>query len=248
MRKSLITSLAAAVVAGLFTVAPASADTFSVEAGATSNNVWRGLSKSNGNPTVYGAVQLETGDAYVRLSGTSVDMKALSPDTTEFVLEAGYNYGFGDRLDVQAGASYYQIGDDIGYVEVFARPSLDVTKRVRVKGEVAYTPKAALFENARPLNGLTQPIDEGYWASAGVEADITKVMGFDLTGDANVGYHKIDGLDEYTTYNTGVTASTIDGLYADVRYYDNVALNNFLDQNFDKDNITVTIGYKLTIG
>lgn len=203
--RTILTSIFTGVTAACAFPTLASAQSFDFTAGVATENVGKGLGKSEGEPSVSGEVGVAQGDFYASLSGATIDI-AQGADT-EIVATAGYapeiwgyEFDFSAMHKTLSGAA---AGYDNRYMEYQADVSRDVGP-VGVRLRVNYTPDGS---------GGTQ---EAWW----VEAQGGVAIDNRTKATAAVGERITDTGTEYTAWNAGVKRKLTDQFALDVRWYD----------------------------
>ena len=203
--RTVLTPILASVIAACAFPTLASAQSFDFTAGVATENVGKGLGKSDGEPSVSASIAAGHGDFYAGVSGASIDI-AQGADT-EIVATVGYapeiggfEFDFSAMHKTLSGAA---AGYDNRYMEYQADVSRDVGP-VGVRLRVNYTPDGS---------GGT---DEAWWVEAqgGVAIDnrtkATVALGERITDTGT----------EYTAWNAGVKRKLTDQFALDVRWYD----------------------------
>ncbi|MCR5873861.1 hypothetical protein LRS10_06530 [Phenylobacterium sp. J426] len=176
----------------------------SVELGAATEYVSKGIGKSMGEPHVYGTVTASNGPAYIKVYATPVEMSQGSDSeilTTVGVTPkaAGLEFDFKAIYRLRPGT---RDGVDSTYWEVEA----DVTKKagpVSARLRVNYTPDG--FAGTK----------EAWW----VEGQGTYKVAAKTKVSAALGVRKAELGKDYTAYNVGVRQGLTKNLEADVRWY-----------------------------
>ncbi|MGA0605891.1 TorF family putative porin [Phenylobacterium sp. VNQ135] len=194
------------LVTGLVPAAAAAAEKpdVSVELGAATEYVSKGVGKSMGDPHVYGTVTASNGPAYIKVYATPVEMSKGSDGeilTTVGVAPkaAGLEFDFKGIYRLRPGTD---AGVDSTYWEVEA----DVTKKagpVAARLRVNYTPDG--FAGTK----------EAWW----VEGLATVKVAAKTKVSAALGVRKAEHGADYTAYNIGVRQSLTKHVDADVRWY-----------------------------
>jgi uncharacterized protein (TIGR02001 family) len=179
--------------------------------GATTENVFRGFSKSNEDPSALGAVDLTCGRFYAGVSGAGVS-SAVFPGTsgTEFDVYGGYRFSTGP-VNWDLGIIYYAFSgvSDFDFVELKAGASGTIWQGGTLGGTVFYSPD--YFNQLREAWTL-----EGSFAQA-----LPKVDRFSPTFSAAIGHSFIDRNDQsYTYWNVGLTVGFLERWSVDFRYWD----------------------------
>jgi uncharacterized protein (TIGR02001 family) len=200
--------------------------------GATTDNVFRGISKSNEDPSAQGAVDLTCGRFYVGASGAGV----AGTSGTEFDIYGGYRFSTGP-VNWDLGAIYYAFSgaDDFNFVELKAGASGAVWQGGTLGGTVSYAPDYFGFLG----DTLT------------LEGSLTQVLPkfaiFSPTLGVAVGHSFFQDNDEldYTYWNAGVTLGFLERWSLDLRYWDtsNDGLAKFAGDLAD-ERFVATVKYK----
>lgn len=198
------------LVAGVLLAAsalPAAAHAQSVDFtfGVATENVGKGLGKSDGEPSVSGEVELGHGDFYATLSASTVDI-AQGADT-EIVAGVGYAPEVGAyKFDFSAVQKTLS-GAATGYDNRFMEYQADVSRAVGPVGlrmRVNYSPDSS---------GGTE---EAWW----VELQGGMALGARSRATVALGERTQDGDRAYVAWNAGVKHKLTDKLALDVRWYD----------------------------
>jgi uncharacterized protein (TIGR02001 family) len=202
--------------------------------GASTDNVYRGISKSNEDPSAEGAVDLTCGRFYLGVSGAGV----AGASGTEFDIYGGYRFSTGP-LNWDLGVIYYAFSgaDDANFIELKAAASGTVWQGGTLGGAVFYAPD--YFGDGGNVWTI-----EGRFAQA-----LPKVDRFSPTFSAAVGhlYFTDSGFDvfDYTYWNAGVTFAFLERWSLDLRYWDtdNDGLAKVLGELAD-ERFVATVKYK----
>lgn len=174
----------------------------SASAAVGSDYVWRGLTQTGGKPAAFVSVTAAHDGFYAGAGTENVDFGGISQ---EYDLWGGYMFTAGDST-IDLGLSFYGYVDspqDIDTLEA----KLAVT---RTRGKLTYstaayytanyfgTGKGALYLEA---NGAWQLSDK-------------------LSGSAAAGIQNISSLDDYVTWNAGLTYQLGKRVKLDLRYHD----------------------------
>ena len=226
MGRTLSKSLLAAMAAGALLAPAAFAEgEFSGNVAFTTDYVFRGVSQTDGAPTVSGGLDWASDKFYVGGWASGVDFG--DGTSTELDIYAGFTPTVG-MFDLDIGAIYYIYPDapdnpDQNFVEVYAGASTTIAG-VELGASYAYSPDFYLETG-----------DAGYTSfSAGVP------LGENFGVDASVGFQDFydSGNDSYTDYSIGVTTSIVDYVDLDFRFI----TTSGLDGNDDKFVITLSRG------
>lgn len=208
MSKS-FTRLAAIAMAVTTVAAPALAEgEWSGNVAITSDYVFRGISQTDGAPTVSGGFDWASDSFYVGTWASGVDFG--DGTSTEIDVYAGFTPTVG-VFDLDLGAIYYIYPDapdepEQNFVELYAGASTTVGEFLDVGASVAYSPEF-YYETGQAFY---------YAASAGIP--LGEMFGLDAT----VGYSSGDedeGFTDYTDYSVGLTTS-YEGFDFDLRFID----------------------------
>jgi uncharacterized protein (TIGR02001 family) len=202
--------------------------------GATTDNVFRGFSKSNEDPSAQGAVDLTCGRFYAGVSGAGVS-SAVFPRTsgTEFDVYGGYRFSTGP-VNWDLGAIYYAFSgtSDFDFWELKAGASGAIWQGGTLGGTVSYTPD--YFSQL----GDTWTI-EGSFAQT-----LPKIDRFSPTFSAAVGHSFIERDDQsYTYWNAGLTVGFLEKWSVDFRYWDTNDRGLCEDQSICDSRFVATVKY-----
>ncbi|MFN3932442.1 MAG: TorF family putative porin [Brevundimonas sp.] len=193
------------LVAVCLTPTLAHAQSFSGQVGVASEYVGKGAGKSDGNPSLFGSVEIESGAFYASAFASSADLS--SGAHAEIVTAIGYRPEVaGFEFDVSV-VNRDLPGSNPGYDGNYWEYQADASRKlgpVSTRLRVNYTPDGA---------GGTQ---EAWWVElqGGVAIDgKTKFT-------AAVADRSADGGAEYVAWNAGVKRKLTDNLALDVRWYD----------------------------
>lgn len=200
-------TFAAALCAMALLGVPSLARAQSVEftAGVASENVGKGLGKSEGEPSVSGAVEVAQGDFYASFSASTVDM-AQGADS-ELVSTIGYAPKIGAYSFDFSAMHKTLSGSAPGYDNRFMEYQADASRSlgpVGLRMRVNYSPDGS---------GGT---GEAWWLElqGGVALDARS------RATVAVGERITDGGTDYVAWNAGVKRKLTDELAVDVRWYD----------------------------
>lgn len=167
-----------------------------------SDYVWRGLTQTGGKPAAFVTVTATRGGFYVGAGTENVDFAGISQ---EYDLWGGYAFTAGDTT-VDLGLSFY------GYVD--APANIDTLEAklalTRTRGKLTYG-SAAYYT----LNYFGSGQDALY-----LEANGAWQFSDRLAGSAAVGVQTISSLDDYVTWNAGLSYALTKRLKLDLRYHD----------------------------
>ncbi|MGB0722963.1 MAG: TorF family putative porin [Gammaproteobacteria bacterium] len=189
MKKALISSLVAGLLAGGMTTANAQDVEFSGNVAFTTDYVWRGVSQSDNDLAVQGGFDLAAGMFYAGTWGSAVDFGG--PETMEWDLYGGVAGEFGDS----------GVGWDVGYIAYLYPGDSDINFG---EGYVGLTYK---WFGAYWYEQLDDPTGGDGASYVSLSAD------FELPNDFGIGVsygmYNFDqaGADDYNDYKVGVTKS-----------------------------------------
>jgi uncharacterized protein (TIGR02001 family) len=207
MRPTYPTTPVLAIVLAAFAAlaGAANAQVLSGSVGLATENVGKGIGKSDGEPSLSAAVNLSHTAFYAGVSASSVDI-AQGADA-EIVATVGYAPQVGAYSFDFSAMHKTLSGSPSGYDNQFMEYQADVSRafgRVGLRLRVNYSPDGS---------GST---DEAWWleAQAGVALDArtraTLALGERIT----------DGGADYVAWNVGVRRKLSDAIALDVRWYD----------------------------
>ncbi len=178
---------------------------FSGRVGIATENVGKGLGKSDGEASLSGSLGVAMGDFYAEFEGSTVDLSGGAD--SELVATVGYAPEIGGfEFDFSALHKVFT-GTIAGYDNRFMEYQADVSHDVGPLGlrlRVNYTPDGS---------GSTE---EAWW----IEAQGGIALDGRTRATAAVGERITDTGAEYTAWNIGVKRKLIGALAADVRWYD----------------------------
>ncbi|MEM1106471.1 MAG: TorF family putative porin [Pseudomonadota bacterium] len=208
-------SLALAFGAGLVGVAQAEGE-FSGTLTLTSDYVFRGITQTDGAPTVQGSFDWASDSFYIGTWASGVDFG--DGTSTEIDLYAGWTPSYGN-FDFDVGAIYYIYPDapddpEQNFVEVYAGAGTTLGEVLDVGASIAYSP-----EFYAETGGAVY-----YSFAAGLPIGDTP-----FSVDASIGYQAfLDDDDcpdcDYGDYSIGVTTS-FEGFDFDLRFIDTYDLD-----------------------
>lgn len=173
----------------------------------TSDYVRDGLSLTNGNAALGGAVQLDASVFYAKAGATLAKFDNVADADAELSATVGAKKTFGDyTVDLSATYNNYR-GAEVGFDNDEFTYRLDVA---RAWGPVTTNVAFQYTDNAVGLVG------EEKIASAGLAFPV----GFGAVASGGAGRVWTD-LGDYTTWNVGVTKNITETVALDVRYFDN---------------------------
>jgi uncharacterized protein (TIGR02001 family) len=190
---------------------------YTANVGATTDNVYRGFTKSAEQAAVQGGFDVTCGRFYGGIAASSINFFGVA--SSEFDIYGGFRHKTGP-ITWDVGFIYYafpdafNIGRDIDYAELKVGASGEVWKDGTLGVTVYYSPDY-IFES-----GTTWTVE------AGVTQALPKFHMFSPTVSALIGYTKnehdnfINGDDNYTYWNAGLTLGFHDRWAIDLRYWD----------------------------
>jgi len=217
-------ALMLALSAGAFSAPAALAEgEFSANVAFTTDYVWRGVSQTDGAPTVSGGLDWVSDDFYVGGWMSGVDFG--DGTSTELDIYAGFTPTVG-RFDLDLGAIYYIYPDapddpEQNFVELYAGAST-VLGPVELGASYAYSPE---FYGETGAAGYSQ-----------VTAGVSLSENFGLDGAVGFSDFYDNGNDSYADYSIGVTTSFRDYFDLDFR----AIATSGLDGNDDKFVVTLS--------
>jgi uncharacterized protein (TIGR02001 family) len=180
------------------------------DVGVTSDNVFRGISKSAEDAAFQGGVELSCGRFYAGVAGAGVS-SLLGGSELDF--SAGFRTSL-SKINVDLGVTYYTFqgsffGDALDFAEFKAAANTSLWKGGNVRGSIAY---------ASDYFGV---LGEVFSYEAGVSQALPKVGMFSPTLSAAYGYvdFQDNGL-SYAYWNVGVTVGFMERWSLDLRYHD----------------------------
>ncbi len=204
--KNIISAACVLAASTVFCAAPASAgDWFSAKVGVATENVGKGLGKSDGEPSLNGTVTASHGDFFASFGGSTVDIAAGAD--VEWVSAVGYApevAGF----ELEFAALYKVLdGSARGYDNEYWEYEAEASRsfgRVSVTALANYSPDGS---------GGTE---EAWWLQLGAGFKVDRRT--QLT--AALGERITEGGTDYTAWNVGVKRKLADPVTLDVRWYD----------------------------
>ena len=205
MKALKIALIATAATVGMGSAALAQDVDVSFNVGAATDYVFRGVSQTDGNPQVFGGVDLTAGKFYTGVWASNVDFN--NGTGAEYDIYAGYKPQVGP-VAMDLGVVYYGYtnqpsGPNEDYYEVKVAGSVPVGKGA-IGGAVYYSPEffgetgvATYVE----LNGSV-PVDDK-WTLSGA-----------------IGHQDVDYAGDYNTWNLGVSYALSSNVGLDLRYTD----------------------------
>lgn len=209
--KSILLAAAALVAApAIATAQEAPEFSLSANVGVASDYVFRGVSQTNGDPQVFGGVDLGYGMFYAGTWASNVDFG--DGEDLEFDIYAGVKPTLGAvSFDFGILGYLYPQDDVLNTWEAKAAATYTVTDGPSFTGSLFYSPEL----------GKDGP---SYWYyELGVSAPIpgAKLGPFGLSALASIGVSDVDGAtDTVTNWKLGLTAATEAGWAVDVFYTD----------------------------
>ena len=171
--------------------------------------VWRGVEQSDGDPAVFGAVNITHGNFYFGAGAENVDFAGIS---TEYDLWAGWTTGLGDNTTLDLGVVRY------GYVDAPSGLDLDTVEL-----------KAGLSHSFGDFNlGATLMLTDDFFATEEsaqhIEINGSKPLSDKWTLSGSIGHQMLeDDTGNYTHWNLGVSYAAADNVSLDLRYIDSDA-------------------------
>lgn len=201
-------STAAVVCLALAGTSPALAQEVNFNLGVQSDYVVRGVSQTEGDPSVFGGVDATLGQAYVGIWASNVAFPG-DPDTTaEIDLYGGWRTTRG-AWTLEAGAvAYLYAGQPSGAAYDFLEAKLAAS---RTQGP--WTMGASLFASP-DFFGASE--DEAVYVEANSAVRLTPKLAI----SAALGRQSVSSDFDYTSWNLGVTWSVTDRIALDVRGWD----------------------------
>lgn len=167
-----------------------------------SDYVWRGLTQTGGKPAAFATVTLARGGFYAGAGTENVDFDGIGQ---EYDLWGGYVFTAGDTT-VDLGLSFY------GYVDAPSRIDTLEAKLALTRKSGALTYGSAAYYT-RNYFGTGKP-------ALYVEANGTYQLADGLSGSAALAVQNISELDDYVTWNAGLSYDLGRNLKLDLRYHD----------------------------
>jgi uncharacterized protein (TIGR02001 family) len=197
---------ASALLAVAGSAAAQESDNWTASFGAATDNRSKGVSKTNGNPYVWGDVEWHSDDGLFYVSPQLQSIEGTGGSDAEFQAAAGmrpewagFNWDLSATYKVQVG-SREGFDDDTWEFGADMKRSFGPAKtRLR-------------FQYSPDSTGATEAWT---WVEAQVGWDFTDK----LSGSGALGYRDQDGSLDYTAYNVGVTYAVTDNMDADLRWY-----------------------------
>ena len=171
----------APLLLGLAVSQPAGAAGFGGALGASSDNVFRGISESAGDPSVQGSVHYAwDGGAFAGLRGASIKMNPFyrTRDTLQLDAFAGYALAWGDAWDARAVLVHYDYPWSDPRRRSYDEVALSATWQRRLTVTVAASP------NAPGTSGSRRPAYD-------YELGLRWPAAAALSLDAGIGYHDL---------------------------------------------------------
>lgn len=187
---------------------PALAQEVSFNLGVQSDYAVRGVSQTEGDPSVFGGVDATLGQAYVGIWASNVAFPG-DPDTTaEIDLYGGWRTTRGAWTLEAGGVAYLYAGQPSGAAYDFFEAKLAAS---RTQGP--WTMGASLFASP-DFFGASE--DEAVYVEANSAVRLTPKLAI----SAALGRQSVSSDFDYTSWNVGVTWSVTDRIALDVRGWD----------------------------
>ena len=224
MGRTLSKALALAMIAGAFTAPAALAEgEFSGNVAFTTDYVYRGVTQTDGAPTISGGLDWASDEFYVGGWMSGVDFG--DGTSTELDIYAGWTPSVG-RFDLDLGAIYYLYPDapddpEQNFVEIYAGASTTVGM-VELGASYAYSPE---FYGETGAAGYSK-----------VTASVPLGENFGLDASAGFSDFYDSGNDSYSDYSIGVTTAFKDYFELDFR----AIATSGLDGNDERFVVTIS--------
>lgn len=224
MGRTLSKALALAMIAGAFTAPAALAEgEFSGNVAFATDYVYRGVTQTDGAPTISGGLDWASDEFYVGGWMSGVDFG--DGTSTELDIYAGWTPSVG-RFDLDLGAIYYLYPDapddpEQNFVEIYAGASTTVGM-VELGASYAYSPE---FYGETGAAGYSK-----------VTASVPLGENFGLDASAGFSDFYDSGNDSYSDYSIGVTTAFKDYFELDFR----AIATSGLDGNDERFVVTIS--------
>lgn len=190
----------------------------------TTDYRFRGISQSDNDPALQGAVEYSDASGFfANVWASTIDFAPFGdPDASvEIDLTAGYRHAFSEATQGTVKVVYYwypdsdppPFVDDADYVEIIAGLTHDLgpdLAGVTLSGEIAYSPEfsGGLGDSFAITGGAAVPLAPTWWIfNRGIEAS------------GHLGHQSFDHAADYTFWDLGVSAG-VDMFTVDLRYVD----------------------------
>lgn len=194
--------------------APAPDWVVAYNAGVQTDYIFRGLSQTNSNPSVFAGIDATyKGVFYLGAWTSNVNFKTLAGDTStseEVDLYGGWRPST-DGYNFDFGVQYY------GYLDQPSRSKVDYTEIYAKVSKTygAFTPGAAIYYS----NQYSYHSGKGYYAE--LNGSFTLDPEWTMSGAVgHAEYSDLVSAASYNTWNVGLTWAFMPHLGVDVRYYD----------------------------
>jgi uncharacterized protein (TIGR02001 family) len=222
------------LLASALVAVPAAASAFEYEVtrnvGISSDYVWRGVSQSSGDPSLFGGVDLSSGMFYAGVWAGQVDFGTDANAEVDFY--AGVKPSLGP-VTLDLGVLYYAYPQetDLNLVEIKAAAGVDLGGGFSLTGSTFYSPEVG---DGGPSS---------FYAELAAGYDIPVDAGpFDLSLAASIGnYDYEDTLDSYVNYRLAVSGATESG-WTLVGAYTDTDLDN-VDTADGRFSVSLTKGF-----
>ena len=206
--------------------------TYSFAITGTSDYVFRGISQTDNDPTIQGAINVGYGIFYAGVWGSGLDFDSFGNDAA---LEADWYAGikpvwgpltfdFGAIWYTYPGATYYllpPLGGDLNYIEYKAGVSGSPFTNATLGAAVYYSEDS--FASTGEVWTVEGTAGYTFHTIGPFTPTVSGVLGHVESQDA--AYVAFNGFDSYTYWNAGV-ALTVEKLTFDFRYWDTDGAEN----------------------
>lgn len=205
LKLALAATAASLCFAGAANAQEDSGPSFAFNIGANTDYVFRGISQTDEDPSVFGGVDATMGIGYAGVWVSNVDYN----DSTdaEFDIYAGVAPTLG-AVSLDLGVLYY------GYVDAPSGADLDYVE-LQAKASIPLGP-ATLGTGLYYVPDSYGHIDTSMYYEINGEFSATDKLSF----SAALGRQTFDGAGDYTTWNVGAGYALTDNLGLDLRYHD----------------------------
>lgn len=209
--------------------------------------MFRGISQTDNDPTLQGAIDISYGIFYAGIWGSGLDFQAAANDAQlEIDLYAGFKpvwgpatFDFGVIYYVYPGSDFIApvVGPDLDYFEFKAGVSGEVFKNLSAGATVFYSPD--YFGETGSAWTVEGTLAYTLPAIGKLVPSVSGLIGYQDGSDAD--YLAFNGFDNYVYWNVGVGVA-LDKLTLDFRYHGTDAenatsaglscINNYCDDRF----------------